>query len=323
MVACLRNLSPETDAGFQVILDYAVEGSASEERFQHNAKQVEMCIETCALEDGVSFAVVKPSALGCAEAMRKSQSQQDLSDREVQGLRSFLARVDGLCQKAQKMGVSLMVDAEESAFQHYVDDLLRRMMKSYNRQRPVVYATLQCYRKDALTRLENWLAEAGHEGFFLGIKMVRGAYMEKERRRAKRLGLPDPIHSTKQACDQAYDQAVAKCIEHIERVSVCVATHNERSCELAAELMERKPLVRAHPGICFSQLYGMAEALSHALKEQGYRVSKYVPYGPIEQVLPYLYRRMRENASVRREPHREWQLIRQEQQRRRLEKASA
>jgi len=192
------------------------------------------------------------------------------------------------------------------------------MMKKFNRERVVVMNTAQMYRKDRLEFLRNAVEEALQNGYLYGIKLVRGAYMEKERARARAMGYPSPIHETKSECDHDFDEAVRFCIEHYEKVYTCVATHNEASCKLFVHLIEERNLDKLHPHLLCCQLYGMSDHITFNLAERGFRAAKYVPYGPVREVLPYLTRRAEENTSVGGQMSRELQLYKMEMTRRGL-----
>jgi proline dehydrogenase len=209
-----------------------------------------------------------------------------------------------------------MIDAEDYAFQKIVDEVTDQMMEKYNKSKAIVYNTLQMYRTDRLEFLKQSLERAKQNGYYLGIKLVRGAYMERERLRAIQNGYPSPIWPDKNSTDQAYDKAQAFCIENIDRISLFSGTHNEQSCFYLTQLMKEKGLPNNYPGISIAQLYGMSDNISFNLALSNYNIAKYIPYGPVRKVLPYLIRRAEENSSVAGQTDRELRLIRSELKRR-------
>jgi proline dehydrogenase len=216
-----------------------------------------------------------------------------------------------------------LIDAEETWIQIAVDALVRNMMEKYNKQKAIVYNTAQMYRRDRLTYLENILKDAQEKNYFIGIKLVRGAYMEKERERAAKFGYPSPINDTKADSDREYNTALEFCIKHIDRIAICAGTHNESSSELLVKLIQQNNITPNHPHVWFSQLLGMSDHISFNIAKEGYNVAKYVPYGPIKNVLPYLIRRAQENTAVKGQTGRELSLIIKEKQRRAAAKKTA
>ena len=221
-----------------------------------------------------------------------------------------------ICQAAADSRIGVLVDAEESWIQNTVDALTMQMMDAFNRDRVVVYNTIQLYRHDRLAFLKHSYEAAHEKGFVLGAKLVRGAYMEKERKRADQLSYPSPIQPNKEATDRDYDLGVTFCIQHIEDIALIVASHNENSNLLAARLLEQRNLPLNHPHVHFSQLYGMSDNITFNLAKAGCPVSKYLPFGPIKDVIPYLMRRAQENSSVSGQTGRELGLIKKELKRR-------
>jgi len=207
-------------------------------------------------------------------------------------------------------------DAEESWIQDTIDHIVQIMMKRYNKERVTVYNTFQLYRKDRLQFLINSFDEATKSGYILGAKLVRGAYMEKERARASEKGYPSPIHDNKAACDDAFNTAVRFCVNNYETLASCNATHNAESCKIQAELIAKKKIRKNHPHLNFCQLYGMSDHITFNLAKAGYNVAKYVPYGQIKEVIPYLIRRAQENTAMAGSMSREYQLIMEEVERR-------
>ncbi len=240
--------------------------------------------------------------------LRDTYSQQEWSNVEK--------RLSAICETAAQKGVGVLIDAEESWIQHTIDFLALRMMQQFNRQRPVVFNTYQLYRTDILGLLKADHAAAGQDGFLLGAKLVRGAYLEKERRRAVQLGLQSPIHATKEATDADFNTAIRYCMENLATIVFIVASHNEYSNRYALRLMAESDLPAAHPSVHFSQLYGMSDNITFNLAAAGFSVTKYLPYGPLEKVIPYLMRRVQENSSIGGQTGRELGLLKKELKRR-------
>jgi proline dehydrogenase len=232
-------------------------------------------------------------------------------------------RVDSICKAAFDNNVQLLIDAEETWTQVAVDALVRDMMEKYNKQKAIVFNTAQMYRRDRLIYLDNLLKDAQQKNYFIGMKLVRGAYMEKERDRALKMGYTSPVNDTKADSDKEYNSALEFCIRHIDRIAICAGTHNESSSELLVKLMQQNSIAPNHPHVWFSQLLGMSDHISYNVAKEGYNVAKYVPYGPIKNVLPYLIRRAQENTSVKGQTGRELSLIIKEKQRRSTAKKSA
>ena len=223
-----------------------------------------------------------------------------------------------ICAKAYESGVPVMVDAEETWIQETIDLLALNMMRKFNKEKAIVYNTYQLYRHDKLASLKHDHAIAVKEGFILGAKLVRGAYMEKERKRAAEMGYPSLIQPDKQSTDKDYDAALHFCIDNLDQVAFVAGTHNENSCRVLADLLNEKKVPHNHPHVYFSQLLGMSDNLSFNLADAGYNVAKYVPYGPVKSVLPYLFRRAQENTAIAGQMSRELSLILKEKKRRRI-----
>jgi proline dehydrogenase len=248
---------------------------------------------------------------------------QTLSEIEKQEYEYAHQRFIALCDLSASKGLPLFVDAEETWIQKPIDDLLLEMMQKHNRRKAIIFNTLQMYRTDRLDFLAELTATARQEKFFVGLKLVRGAYMEKERERALQMGYPSPILGTKAETDTSYNTAVEYCFEHSDIISVCNASHNELSCALLVELIEANKMNRADNRFWFAQLYGMSNHISFNLAEQGFNVCKYLPYGPVKAVMPYLIRRAEENTSLAGQTGRELRMIAEEQRRRKKEVRSS
>jgi len=317
----------------QVILDYGVEGGNDGEKgFDHAAGEFNRVIDYAATQPNIPFMSIKVTGIArfsllerldtgmkaCSGSLMKRYEQvlEGLTAAELAEWERVGARMRLMAQEAADKGIGVLVDAEESWIQDPVDVLTIRMMDEFNRGRAVVYNTVQLYRSDRLHFLKDSWEAAGQRDFVLGMKLVRGAYMEKERKRAAAMGYASPIQPDKAATDRDYDAAVQFCIDNLDRIAVIVASHNEHSNLLAVELLQRKGLPPGHPHVHFSQLYGMSDNITFNLAKAGCAVSKYLPFGPIRDVVPYLMRRAQENSSVSGQTGRELGLIRKEIRRR-------
>ncbi len=302
--------------GVNSILDLSVEGKGDEESFDETCEEIYQTLVESAKTDYMPFGVFKVTGLGDYHIMEKIQAGEDLTAEERAAFERTRGRVDRLCKAAHDLGLKILSDAEESWFQDVIDGLTYEAMRRYNRDRCVVYNTYQMYRHDSLSRLKKAYREASDRGYILGAKPVRGAYMEKERERAKELGYQDPIQPNKAATDKDYDAAIQYCIEN----SVCLvcATHNEASALQLTELMNLHGIDAKSDQVYFSQLYGMSDNISFNLAKLGYNVAKYMPYGPVEKVMPYLTRRAAENTSIAGQSSREFDLIKREMKRRKV-----
>ncbi len=298
------------------ILDYSSEGQETEAAFQHVLKEISQSIDLAVENRNISFSVFKPSALASEELLVKASSGEKLNNKENEELEAFKNRLDILCKKAFLSNVRLLIDAEDHSYLKIVDDTTIDLMKKYNKSDAIVFITLQMYRWDRVDFLKELIQNARKEGYKLGVKLVRGAYMERERKRAAEKGYPSPICPDKAASDASYDQAQKLCIENIDIISLFSGTHNEQSCEYLVNLMRQNNLQPGDKRVFFSQLLGMSDHLSFNLANAGYNVSKYIPYGPVKEVLPYLIRRAEENTSVKGQTGRELRLITTELNRR-------
>jgi proline dehydrogenase len=304
----------------KTILDYSVEGLKNEDGYNEAKEEALRNVDFAAESEHIPFCVLKLSGLGPTELMTKAQEKKELTELEKTKLHYCEERVNEIAQKVYDKGLRLMIDAEETWVQDFMDGVAIRLMKKFNKERPVVYTTYQMYRHDSLDRLKLDYAIGVNEGYYFGVKLVRGAYMERERRRAVELGYDSPIHPDKDAVDKDYNASLEFCINNIERIGVCNGTHNEESSRFLAHLMEEAGLEKNDERIYFSQLLGMSDNISFILGKEGYNVSKYVPYGPVEKVMPYLFRRAKENTSVAGQISREYLLVKNEISRRRANK---
>ncbi|HEU5146120.1 MAG TPA: proline dehydrogenase family protein [Chryseosolibacter sp.] len=303
--------------GVGTILDYSVEGEKSESGFDGTMEEIIRTIDKARQSDHIPFCVFKVTGLASADLLEKISRGDTLTADESSAFERIKARVDNICNRAHACGVPILIDAEESWIQDPIDQLADEMMARYNKSSAIVYNTYQMYRVDSMDNLRHDYHQAVMEGHFLGAKLVRGAYMEKERERAERNNEPSPIHPNKEATDKAFNDALEFCVAHLDRVSVMCGSHNEYSNAFLARRMEEKGLSPKDRHIWFAQLYGMSDNISFNLAKLGYNVVKYVPYGPVRSVMPYLLRRAQENTSVAGQSSRELTLIRKELKRRR------
>lgn len=308
-------------AGFNVksILDYSVEGGKDSATMQRTFEETFKSVKNAGTDPDIPFAVFKPTAFATAEVLTAASSATRLNPELQQGLDKFREYVGRLCQAAFEKQVPIMIDAEDSWYQSIVDQVVTEMMEKYNKHKAIVFNTLQMYRTDRLDFLKRSLLKAQDGNYFLGVKFVRGAYMEKERKRAEENGYPSPIQPDKPATDAAYDAALTFSVENIDRITLFNGSHNENSNLHLTRLMEQQGIARNDSRIWFSQLYGMSDHISFNLAKEGYNVAKYVPYGPVRNILPYLMRRAEENTSIAGQTGRELSLIRAEIKRRKSE----
>ncbi len=307
-------------AGFniQTILDYGVEAKKREADFERTAEQLIQDIGLAEREDAVPAISSKITALARFDLLEKVQQKAKLSEDEAAEWERAQRRVYQICEAAHRTNVAIYFDAEESWIQDTLDSLIIAMMATFNREKAIIYNTIQLYRHDRLAFLHASHDDATAKGYVLAVKLVRGAYMEKERERAAEMGYESPIQESKTATDHDYNQALQYCLDHLDNIVFCNATHNEHSCRLLCELMEQKNLPHDHPNIYFAQLYGMGNHISYNLSQKGYNVAKYLVYGRVKDVIPYLIRRAQENTSVTGQMSRELRLIQHEIKRRKL-----
>jgi len=301
----------------KAILDYSVEGGESEEYMDAVLRETLRTIDYAASDPNVPIAVFKPTAFAPSAILTKASTDESLNPEELRQVENFRSRVSTLCQHAYKLNVPIMIDAEDVHYQEIIDRVTMEMMERYNRERAIVFNTYQMYRIDRLEVLKKDYEMAEKKSFYLGAKFVRGAYMERERKRAARMGYPSPIHPDKASTDRDYDAALTFSVDHIHRISIFNGTHNEESCHHLMRLMDKYGIKKDDPRIWTSQLYGMSDHISFNMADAGYNVVKYMPYGPVKSVLPYLIRRAEENTSIAGQTGRELRLIKAELQRRR------
>jgi proline dehydrogenase len=298
------------------ILDYSVEGKESEADFDACTEETLETINRAKEDANIPFCVFKVTGLARFALLEKVSAKQSLSDAERDEWIRVKRRVGAICKQAYLYNKPVFFDAEESWIQQAVDDLANENKEKYNKEQAIIYNTYQLYRHDRFVYLEQCIAHAKQNNYHIGAKLVRGAYMEKERKRAKEMGYPSPIQPDKKGSDTDYNLALELCIKNINHVNVCAGTHNEDSSMLLVDLMQQNNIPPADKRIYFAQLLGMSDHISYNLSIAGYNVAKYVPYGPVKEVLPYLLRRANENTSVKGQTSRELSLIIKEKQRR-------
>ncbi len=304
--------------GVGVILDYGVEGKTTEEEFNATAQAFIDTIQFSKGKKHIPFISIKVTGFARFSLLEKLDSGGQLTIDETKEYNNVKERMLAICNAANDCGVMLLVDAEETWIQDPVDNLAIEMMKLFNKEKTVVFNTYQMYRHDRLSYLHTTLDTAKKNHFLLGAKLVRGAYMEKERKRALEKNYTSPIQASKELCDIDFDKAVQLCIDNINTCHLFIGTHNEQSCYKAVQIMQQKNITPTDNKVYFSQLYGMSDNISFNLAHAGFNVSKYLPYGPVHDVIPYLMRRAQENTSVAGQTGRELNLIKKELQRRKL-----
>ena len=300
------------------VLDYSVEGKADQAYFDQVVTKITSLISFAKTKPYIPFVVFKPTALGAIDLYEKVGTTQQLTSKEQADWELIKNRFHSICKAAYDQNIPLLIDGEESWMQDAADALVLEMMKTYNKDQVLIYNTLQAYRWDRMDYIKDLLEQSKYDGFKVGIKLVRGAYMEKERLRAKNYGYVSPICETKQATDHNFNNILTYMIGELEHISIFLGTHNEESSYLLIEQMEQKGISLKDPRIWFGQLYGMSDHISYNLSAKGYNVSKYLPFGPVKDVMPYLMRRAEENTSVAGQTNRELDLLSKERKRRKL-----
>ena len=317
-VDCLRVVDKMYTKGVSSVLDYSVEGKEEEAQFDAALNMTLKTIEFAREREAIPFAVFKPTGFGRLALYEKVGDKAHLTENEQKEWNRVIERFDIACKTAFEKDVLLLIDAEESWMQDAADAIVTDMMRKYNKQKAIVFNTLQMYRWDRLDYLKNLHEQAKSEGFYIGMKLVRGAYMEKENDRATERGLKSPICVSKEATDINYDAAVLYMVENIDKMAIFAGTHNEESSYKLMQLMSEKGISKNDKRIFFGQLLGMSDNISFNLAENGYNVAKYLPFGPVRDVMPYLIRRAEENTSVAGQTSRELTLIKKEKERRKL-----
>lgn len=314
---CLPTIEKMYAKNVHAILDYSVEGKESEEQFDHSLEKTMNTIEFAKAKKSIPFAVFKPTGFGRIGLYQKVTENATLTDDEQKEWNRVVARYQKVGQMAFDLDVPLLIDAEESWMQDAADDLIESLMVQFNKEKAIIFGTLQMYRWDRLDYLSGLNERAKTQGFYIGMKLVRGAYLEKENERAEKLGYPTPICKSKAVTDKNYNDALRYMAEH-KKMAVYVGTHNEESSYLMMQLAEEANLEKNDSRLWFGQLYGMSDHISYNLAAEGYNVSKYLPFGPVRDVMPYLIRRAEENTSVAGQTSRELNLLKTERKRRKI-----
>ncbi|TMM31243.1 proline dehydrogenase [Polaribacter aestuariivivens] len=299
------------------VLDYSVEGQDKEASFDGALEKIVKIINFCEEKKSIPFAVFKPTGFGRFALYQKISEGKELTPKETEEWNRVVARYHKVCKIALEKDVPLLIDAEESWMQKAADDLIEDLMETYNKEKAIVFNTLQMYRHDRLEYLKELHQKAHQKGFHIGMKVVRGAYMEKERERAEEKGYPSPICENKQATDINYDKAIEYMMEH-PKMALFAGTHNEQSSYLVMDLAKQYNIKKDDKRLWFGQLFGMSDHISYNLANENYNVAKYLPFGPVRDVMPYLIRRAEENTSVAGQTSRELNLLKTERKRRKL-----
>lgn len=315
---CLAVIDKMYTKKVSTVLDYSVEGKENEEQFNATLKKTLEIIDFAAEKEAMPIASFKPTGIGRFHLFEKKGRGDVFTEDEQKEWNDVVDRYHRICAFAKEKQVEVLIDGEESWMQDAADDLVEDMMRIYNTESPIVYNTLQTYRWDRLPYLKELHKRAKKEGYKIGMKIVRGAYMEKERDRANDLGYQSPICEDKTATDENFNNTLTYILDNLEDISLFVGTHNEESSYLAMQLMDQKNISTSDSRVWFGQLYGMSDHISYNLAKEGYNVAKYLPFGPVKDVMPYLIRRAEENTSVAGQTSRELNLLKQEKKRRKL-----
>ena len=316
---CLKVVDLMYTKGVSSVLDYSVEGKAEEEQFDATLAMTLKTIEFAEQKIAILYAVFKPTGVGRIELFEKVGEKKTLTPNEQAEWDRMVVRFETICKTAYEKDVMLLIDAEESWMQDAADDLCEEMMRKYNKEKAIIYNTAQFYRWDRLDYLKNLHAKAKAEGFHIGMKVVRGAYMEKENLRAQQRGYKSPICVSKQATDDNYNLGVKYMMDNLDCMALFAGTHNEDSTYTLMNMMAQKGIDKKDNRLWFGQLYGMSDNISYNLSKHGYNVAKYLPFGPVKEVVPYLIRRAEENTSVAGQTTRELNLLETERKRRKYE----
>ncbi len=317
---CMTSVQHIAGMNVRAILDYSVEGKETEEEFDMVMAHKCQLIDFAKNNPKIVYAVMKPTALGKFAIWQSVSENKALNPEETKAWERIVTRIDTICKKAWERKVPILIDAEESWMQDAADELVERMMMAYNKEKIIIFNTIQCYRHDRLDYTKELHEKAKKEGFKVGAKIVRGAYMEKENERAERMGYDTPICENKAVTDATFNAVLRYIVENITDFSLFVGSHNEESNYLALQLMEEHGIKKDDERLWFGQLYGMSDHLSFNLGEEGYNAVKLIPFGPVKDVIPYLIRRAKENTAVAGQTGRELALIKQEIQRRKAAK---
>ncbi|MEG1634546.1 MAG: proline dehydrogenase family protein [Rikenellaceae bacterium] len=315
---CTKTTDTLGKYGVKSILDYSAEAGEADSDIENTYLETLHSIEYASTNKNVTFAVFKPTAMTKEYILEKANAKKEFTREEQVLYDEYKKKVHTLCKRAYELNVKILIDAEDYCFQDDIDALCEEMMREFNKEKAIVFNTLQMYRHDRMAYLKKVYDDCVANNYFLGIKFVRGAYMEKERERALKGGYTSPICRDKAETDENYNTGLRFTIEHVDKIETFCGTHNENSNQLLAELMEKKGLAKNDPRVSFAQLYGMSDNISYNLAHEGYVVSKYIPYAPVDKVLPYLIRRAEENTSMAGQTSRELNYINFEINRRKL-----
>ncbi|MDO6601946.1 proline dehydrogenase family protein [Arenibacter palladensis] len=315
---CLVVADKMFEKGVSTILDYSVEGQEVENQLDSCYEKALKTLDFVKEYAAIPFIVFKPTGFGRFKLYQKITEGHSLNKDEKEEWQRVVNRYDKVCKKAHDLEVSILIDGEESWMQGAADELAEAMMRKYNQKKAIVFNTLQTYRWDRLDYLKRLHKDALENNYFIGMKVVRGAYMEKENDRAEENGYPSPICASKKATDENFDNVVAYMVENLDTISLFAGTHNEISSYRLMEQMEASNIEHNDPRIWFGQLYGMSDHISFNLAKEGYNVAKYLPFGPVKDVMPYLIRRAEENTSVAGQTSRELTLLKKERKRRKI-----
>lgn len=315
---CMPAVDKLYNVGVSSVLDYSVEGKEEEAQFDATAEKVMELTRFARNKKAMPFSVFKPTGFGRFKIWQKLTEKQELSETEKNQWKNIEDRYDRVVKVAHDSGISLLIDAEESWMQDAADELCERMMEKYNTEKPIVFNTLQCYRWDRLEYLKNLHQRAKLKGYKLGFKIVRGAYMEKENERAIEKGYKSPICESKKATDDNFNEVMKYIMDNLQDIELFIGTHNESSTYIAMQMMDEDGITKDDNRVWFGQLYGMSDHITFNLGAEGYNVAKYIPFGPVKDVMPYLIRRAEENTSVAGQTSRELTLLKKEKARRKL-----
>ncbi len=315
---CLPVIEKMYSKGVSSVLDYSAEGKEEESHFDFTMEKTLKTIGFSHQHKSIPFAVFKPTGVGRFELFEKMTAEENLTEEENNEWERIIERFDKICRTAHEKDVPVLIDAEESWMQYAADDLIEEMMERYNKKKAIVYNTLQLYKWNRFDYLESLYEKASQKGYKIGLKLVRGAYMEKERERASKKGYISPICKDKPTTDDNYDSVLEYVMERLDTIAIFAGTHNEKSTALLLKLMKKNQIAHNDPRVWFGQLYGMSDHISYNLSNMGYNVAKYLPFGPVRDVMPYLIRRAEENTSVTGQTNRELMLLRKEKERRKL-----
>ncbi|NNE02322.1 MAG: proline dehydrogenase [Eudoraea sp.] len=315
---CMPVVEKMWGKGVSSVLDYSVEGKDDEDPLDNALAMTLKMLDFVKEKEAMPFAVFKPTGYGRLFLYEKIGAGETLTTSEKAEWERVVKRFDKTCKKAHDLGVALLIDAEESWMQDAADGLVEEMMMKYNKDEAIIFNTLQLYRWDRMDYLKKLQEKAVSNGFKIGLKVVRGAYMEKENERAEEMGYSSPICPSKKETDDNFNKVSTYILDHLDTMSLFVGTHNEESSYLIMQLMKEREIAHNDPRIWFGQLFGMSDHISFNMADSSYNVAKYVPFGPVRDVMPYLIRRAEENTSVAGQTNRELELIKKERKRRKI-----